>query len=145
MLEQHAKAKFARVQPIIQKKTSRMEIEPRPTRTRAGQVMARTYQRLIDWAVDYLQDDEDSGQPDLETDDNDQESVNIIPKNEVQDDGIIEFVHNINIDFSRWDHLDQQANKSDCALTQHNMWTNRADRTTIGVVCCIRQWRFRSI
>ncbi len=51
--------------------------------------------------MDYLQDDEDSGQPDLETDDNDQESVNIIPKNEVQDDGIIEFVHNINIDFSR--------------------------------------------
>jgi hypothetical protein len=35
----YAKAKFTRIQPIIQKKTSLMEIEPGPTRTRAGQVM----------------------------------------------------------------------------------------------------------
>ena len=89
----YAKAEFARIQPIIQKQAVRMEIEPRPTRTRAGQVMARTYQRLIDRAVDSLQDDEDSDPPDLETDD--------VPNIEVQDDGIIEFVHNINFDFSR--------------------------------------------
>ncbi len=35
--------------------------------------------------------------PDLETDDDDQESVNVIPKFEVQDDSMIEFMHNINI------------------------------------------------
>ncbi len=32
----YTKAKFASIQPIIQKQTVRMEIEPRPTRTRAG-------------------------------------------------------------------------------------------------------------
>ncbi len=31
----YAKAKFARIQPIIQKKTSKMDVEPGPTRTRA--------------------------------------------------------------------------------------------------------------
>ncbi len=35
--------------------------------------------------------------PDLETDDDDQESVNVIPQFEVQDDGMIEFMHNMNI------------------------------------------------
>jgi hypothetical protein len=93
----YGKAKFACIQPIIQKKTSRMEIEPRPTRTRAGHVMALIYQQSIDLAMDSLQDDADSGPPYLETDDDDQESVNVIPKFEVQDDGIIEFMHNINI------------------------------------------------
>jgi hypothetical protein len=44
-----------------------------------------------------LQDDEDSGPPDLETNDDDQESVNVILQFEVQDDGIIEFMHYINI------------------------------------------------
>ncbi len=44
-----------------------------------------------------MQDDEDSGPPDLESDDDDQENVNVIPKFEVQDDGIIEYMHNINI------------------------------------------------
>jgi hypothetical protein len=97
----YAKAKFARIRPIIQKKTVRMEIESRPTRTRAEQVMTRTHQRLIDLAMDSLQDGEDSGPPDLETDDDDQESVNVIPQFEVQDDGIIEFMHNINIMTSR--------------------------------------------
>jgi hypothetical protein len=35
--------------------------------------------------------------PDLETDDDDQESVNVVPQFEVQDDRIVEFMHNINI------------------------------------------------
>ena len=46
-----AKAKFARIQATIQKKTSRLDIEPRPTRTRAGQVITSTHQRLIDAAI----------------------------------------------------------------------------------------------
>jgi hypothetical protein len=94
----YAKAKFACIQPTIQKKTSQMDIDPgstrRPTRRRAGQVITRTHQRLIDLAIDFLQDDDYSGLPDLETDD---ESVNVIRQFEVQDDGIIEFMHNINI------------------------------------------------
>jgi hypothetical protein len=75
----HAKAKFACIQPIIQRKTVRMEIEPRPTGTRAGQVITRTYQRLIGIAMDSLQDDEDSGPPDLETDDDDHEKCKCYP------------------------------------------------------------------
>ncbi len=47
--------------------------------------------------MDSLQDDEDSGPPDLESDDDYQESVNVIPQFEVQDDGIIVFMHNIKI------------------------------------------------
>jgi hypothetical protein len=79
-----------------------MEIEPRPIRSRAGQVNTRTHQRLMDLTINSLQDDEDSGPPDLESDDDDQESVHVIPKFEVQDDGIIEFMHTINIiGFSR--------------------------------------------
>jgi hypothetical protein len=57
-----------------------MDIEPGPTRTRAGPGMTCTHQRLIDLVIDSLQDDEDSGLPDLETDDGDQESVNHIPQ-----------------------------------------------------------------
>jgi hypothetical protein len=59
--------------------------------------MTRTHQQLIDLAMDSLQEDENSGPPDLETEDDDEESVNVIPKFEVQDDGIIVFMHNINI------------------------------------------------
>ncbi len=44
-----------------------------------------------------MQEDDYSGLPDLETDDDDQESVNVVPQFEVQDDGMIEFMHNINI------------------------------------------------
>ncbi len=51
----YAKAKFARIQPTIQKKTSQMDVEPGPTRTRAGQVITRTHQRLINIAIDSLQ------------------------------------------------------------------------------------------
>jgi hypothetical protein len=60
--------------------------------------MTRTHQRLIE-TIDSLQDDEQSGLPDLEADNDDQESVNVVPQFEVQDDGIIEFmpVHNINL------------------------------------------------
>ncbi len=95
----YAKAKFARIQPIIQKKTSPMDVEPGPTSTRAGQVVTRTNQRLIDIVIDSLQDDDYNGLSDLETDDDDQESVNVIPQFEVQDhdDVIIEFMYNINI------------------------------------------------
>ncbi len=92
----YAKAKFACIQPIIQKKTSRLDVEPGPTRTRAGQVITRTHQRLIDIATDSLQEDDYVG-PSLETDDDEQGSVNVIPQFEVQDDGMIESMHNINI------------------------------------------------
>ncbi len=84
----------------IQKKTSQMDIEPGPTRTRAGQagqVVTRTHQRLIDSAIDSMQEDDCSGLPDLETDYDDKESPKVIPQFEVQDDGMIEFMHNINI------------------------------------------------
>jgi len=74
-----------------------MKIEPRPTRVRAGQVITRTHQRLIDSAIDFLQDDVHIGMPDFETDDEDQERINGTPNFEVQDDGIIEYVHTINI------------------------------------------------
>jgi hypothetical protein len=40
----YSKAKFARIQPTIQKKTSQMDVEPEPTRTRAGQFITRTDQ-----------------------------------------------------------------------------------------------------
>jgi hypothetical protein len=92
-----AKAKFARIQPPIQKKTSRLEVEPKPTRTRAGQVVTRTHQRLIYAAIDSLQEDDYSGLPDLESDDDEQGSENVVPRFTVQDDGMIEFMHNINI------------------------------------------------
>jgi hypothetical protein len=75
-----AKAKFARIlHPTIQKKTSRLDVEPRPTRTRAGQVVTRTHQRLIDAAIDSLQEDEYSGLPDLESDDDEQGTENVVP------------------------------------------------------------------
>jgi hypothetical protein len=63
-----------------------------------GQVITRTHQRLIDVAIDSLQEDGYSGLPDLETD-NEQGSENVAPRFEVQDDGMIEFMHNINIVF----------------------------------------------
>ncbi len=121
-----------------------MDIEPRPTRTRAGQVMTRTHQRLIDLAIDSLQDEEDSGLSDLETDYDNQESVNVIPQFEVQDDSMIEFMHNINI-MTFPDEIIRTNKHTDCTFTQHRACSNRANRTTIGVAGCIRQWRFRSI
>jgi hypothetical protein len=48
-------------------------------------------------ALDSLQDDENSGLLDFESGDEDQESVNVTPKFEVHDDGIIEYMHTINI------------------------------------------------
>jgi hypothetical protein len=98
MQEQHTQRQsFARIQPTIQKKTSRLDVEPRPTRTRAGQVITRTHQRLIDVAIDSLQEDDYSGLPYLESDDDEQGSGNVVPQFEVQDDCMIEFMHNINI------------------------------------------------
>ncbi len=76
----YAKPKFARIQPTIQKKTSQMDVEPGPTRTRAGQVITRTHQQLIDVAIDSLQEDDYSGLLNLETDDDDQESGNVVPQ-----------------------------------------------------------------
>ncbi len=89
--------KFARIQPIIQRQTVQMEIEPRPIRSRAGQVTTSTHQQLIHLAIIPFQNDEDSGPPDLESEDDDQESVNVTLKSEVQDDGIIKYMHTINI------------------------------------------------
>jgi hypothetical protein len=76
-----------------------LDVEPRPTRTRAGQIITGTHQRLIDVAIDSLQEDDYSGLPDLETDDDEQGSGNVAPQFEVQDDSMIEFMHNINIMF----------------------------------------------
>ncbi len=97
----YTKAKFACIPPTIQKKTSRMDVEPRPTRTRAGQVITRTHwhQQLINVAIDSLQEDDYSGLPDLETDDHEQGSGNVAPQFEIQDDSMIESIHNINIMF----------------------------------------------
>ncbi len=95
---------FNQVEPTIQKKTSQMNVErlePKPTRTRAEQVITRTHQRLIELAIDPLQEDDYSGLPatlpNMETDDDDQESVNVISQFEVQSDGMNELMHNINI------------------------------------------------
>ncbi len=60
-----------------------------------GQGQGRTHQRLIDLAIDSVQEDDYSGLSDLEADDNDQKNVNVIPPFEVQDDDMIEFMHNI--------------------------------------------------
>jgi hypothetical protein len=54
----YAKAKFASIQPTIHKKTSQMDVEPRPTSTMEGQVVTRTHQGLIDVAIDFLQEDD---------------------------------------------------------------------------------------
>ncbi len=59
--------------------------------------MTRNHQRLIDVAMDSLQDDDDSGPPDLESDDDVQGTENVAPQFKVQDDGMIEYMHNINI------------------------------------------------
>ena len=48
----YAHAKFARVLPPSQKKTSQLEVEPRP---RAGQVKTRTHQQMMEVAIDSLQ------------------------------------------------------------------------------------------
>jgi hypothetical protein len=74
-----------------------MDVEPGPTRTRAVQVVTRTHRRLIDLAIDSLQEDDYSCLPNLETDDDEQESVNVVPLFEVQDASMIEFMHTINI------------------------------------------------
>ncbi len=44
-----------------------------------------------------MQDDKLIGMPDLESDDEDQERINVTPNIEVQDYGIIEYMHIINI------------------------------------------------
>jgi hypothetical protein len=93
----YAHAKFARILPPSQKKTSQLEVEPRPIRIRAGRVMTRTHQRLIDVAIDSLPDDEGSDPPDLESDDDEQGTENVAPQFAAQDDGMIEFMHDINI------------------------------------------------
>jgi hypothetical protein len=91
----YAKAKFARIQPIIQQQTVQMEIKPKPIRVRAGQVITRTHKRFIDLVIDSMQDDAHICMPDLVSDYGDQESINGTPNFQVQDDGIIEYMHNI--------------------------------------------------
>jgi hypothetical protein len=49
-----------------------MEIEPKPTKGRAGQVITRNHQRLIDLAIDSLQGDGHIGMPESVPDDKDQ-------------------------------------------------------------------------
>ncbi len=61
-----------------------MDVGPSPMRTSAGQVMTRTHQRLINIAINSLQEDEYSGLPNLETVDDHQESGNVITQFEVQ-------------------------------------------------------------
>jgi hypothetical protein len=92
----YAQAKFAHIQPIIQQQIVQVDIEPTPIMmVRAGQVITSTHQRLIDMAKDSMKNDEYIGLPDLGTDNEDQESINGKPNFEVQDDGIINFMHNI--------------------------------------------------
>jgi hypothetical protein len=79
----YSNAKFARIQPTIQKTTSQMDVEPEPTRTRAGQFITRTDQQSIDSDIGSLQDKDCSGLPDLETDNDEQERVNAIPQFEL--------------------------------------------------------------
>jgi hypothetical protein len=76
----YAKAKFARIRPIIQEQTVQMEIELKPVRVtvRAGQVMTSTHQRLIDLAIDSMEVDEYIGMPDLVADNEDQEKVSMV-------------------------------------------------------------------
>ena len=64
---------------------------PNPKRSRAGQVIIRSHQRLIDLAIDFLQEDDHNGVPDLVSDDDDQESINGTPIFGVEDDNIIEY------------------------------------------------------
>ena len=59
----YAEEKFARIQPIIHQQAVKMEIEPKPIRVRAGQVITRPHQRLIDLAIYSMQDDEHIGMP----------------------------------------------------------------------------------
>jgi hypothetical protein len=44
-----------------------------------------------------LQEDDYSGLPDLEPADDEQGNENVVPRFALQDDGMIEFMHNINI------------------------------------------------
>ncbi len=64
-------------------------------RVRAGQEITIAHHRLVDLAS--MQDDAHIGMPDLVSDDDDQESIDGTPDFEVQDDGIIEYMHNITI------------------------------------------------
>jgi hypothetical protein len=131
----YAKAKFARIQPTIQKKTSQMDVEPGPTRTRAGQFITSTHQRLIDLAIDSYDDD--------------QESVNVISQFEVQDDGMIEFMHNINI-ITFPDEFTQTNKQTGQIVPIRNIVCGPIEPTVPQLelwqlVGCIRQWRFRSV
>jgi hypothetical protein len=95
----YAKAIFSHIQPITHEQTGQhqMEIEPKPVMVRAGQVDTLTHRRLIDVVIDSMEKDEHIGMPELVTDDGDQESIDEFPNFEVQDDDIIDFMHNITI------------------------------------------------
>ncbi len=60
-------------------------------------MITSTHQCIIDLVIDSMQGDEHIGMPDLVSDNEDQESINGTPSFEVQDDCIIEYVHNITI------------------------------------------------
>jgi hypothetical protein len=97
-----------------------VEIEPKPKRVRAGQVITRTYQRLNDLAIDSVQDDEHIGMPDLLSDYEDQDSINGTPNFEVQDDGIIEYMHNITI-VAYTDEIIRVKQQTEQIVPLHNM------------------------
>ncbi len=134
----YAKAKFASIQPIIQQQTVQVEFEPKPTRVGAGQVITGTHQRLIDLAIDSMQDDETIGMPDLESGDEPehQESINGTPNFEVEDDGIIEYMHN-RLSQMRSSEL---TSKQDRLCHYATKCMDQSNLTIIGVVGCIRQW-----
>ncbi len=79
--------------------------------------------------------------PYLDFDDEDQESINIIPNFEVQDDGIIEYMHSINFmvfsDEVIW--INKQTGQ---IVPLHNIVCGPIKPTVMGY---IRQWCFRCI
>ena len=96
---------------------------PNLKRSRAWQAITRSHQRLIDLVIKSLQEDEDKGVPNLVSDDDDQESINGTSNLGVQDDGIIEYMHTINI-MAFPDEVIQINKQTGCALTQHSVLTH---------------------
>jgi hypothetical protein len=126
-----------------------VEIEPRPIRCKAGQIITRIHQRLINLAIDSLQDDEYIGMPYLESDDEDQESINVITYFEVQNGGIFEYMHDINIVAFQDGviRIKKQTGQivplrnTVCGLIDLEATVPQLESWPVG---CIRQWHFRS-
>jgi hypothetical protein len=81
----------------------------------------------------------------LESDDEDQETINVKPNFEVQDGGIIEYMHNINI-MAFPDEAIRINKQTGQIVPLRNIVRGTIEPTvTIGVVGCIRQWSFGRI